>query len=81
MATCRRFSKAFKCRLVEEFLAGGVTQVSHDVAEEAVSPKTITEPIYVPEDMGDGQYMLNLQVSPLISDAAPSKPVIFAVSS
>lgn len=80
MATCRRFSKAFKCRVVEEFLAGRVTQASHDLAEEAVSPKTIAELIYVPEDIGDGQYMLNLQVSPLISDAALSKPVIFAVS-
>ena len=80
MATCRKFSKALKCWVVEEFLAGGATHVSHDAAEEAVNPKTITGSIYVPGDIGDGKYILNLQVSPLISDATPSKPVIFAVS-
>jgi hypothetical protein len=37
---------------------------------------TITELIYVPDTVPDGQYMLNLQIAPFESDAAPSRPVL-----
>jgi kynurenine formamidase len=39
--------------------------------------KTITELIYVPDEVKDGEYLLNLQVAPFDNDAAPSRPVIF----
>lgn len=38
---------------------------------------TITELIYVPDEVRDGEYLLNLQVAPIESDAAPSRPVLF----
>ena len=38
---------------------------------------TITELIYVPNEVADGEYLLNLQIAPFQSDAAPSRPVIF----
>ncbi|PCJ81943.1 MAG: metal-dependent hydrolase [Bacteroidetes bacterium] len=38
---------------------------------------TITEFVFVPNDVRDGLYALNLQVSPFDLDAAPSRPVIF----
>lgn len=38
---------------------------------------TITEMIYAEDSVKDGLYMLNLQVAPVESDAAPSRPVIF----
>lgn len=38
---------------------------------------TITELIYVPNKIEDGDYILNLQVSSFENDAAPSKPVIY----
>ncbi len=38
---------------------------------------TITELIYVPDDVPDGEYLLNLQVAPLEADAAPSRPVLY----
>jgi hypothetical protein len=38
---------------------------------------TITELIYVPDSVADGQYLLNLQIAPFESDASPSRPVIF----
>jgi len=38
---------------------------------------TITELIYVPEEIPDGHYLLNLMISPMAMDAAPSRPVIF----
>lgn len=38
---------------------------------------TITELIYVPNEVADGEYFLNLQIAPFASDAAPSRPVLF----
>ncbi|HMP33355.1 MAG TPA: cyclase family protein [Kiritimatiellia bacterium] len=40
---------------------------------------TITELIYVPNDVPEGLYLLNLQIAPFVSDATPSRPVIFSV--
>lgn len=37
---------------------------------------TITELIYVPEDIKDGNYLLNLQVAPFHNDASPSRPIL-----
>lgn len=37
---------------------------------------TITELIYVPNEVGDGEYLLNLQIAPFESDAAPSRPIL-----
>jgi len=41
------------------------------------SGKTITEMVYVPDQVPDGMYFLNLQVASFQNDAAPSRPVIF----
>jgi arylformamidase len=41
--------------------------------------KTITEFIYVPNEVHDGTYLLNLQIAPFENDAAPSKPVLYKV--
>ena len=38
---------------------------------------TITELIYVPETVEDGEYLLNLQIAPFYSDASPSRPMLF----
>ena len=40
---------------------------------------TVTELIYVPNEIADGRYYLNLQVAPFQSDAAPSRPLLFSV--
>lgn len=37
---------------------------------------TITEMIYVPNDVEDGEYLLNLQIAPFESDCSPSRPVL-----
>jgi kynurenine formamidase len=37
---------------------------------------TITEMIYVPSEVEDGDYLLNLQIAPFESDCAPSRPVL-----
>ena len=41
---------------------------------------TITEMIFVPNEIRDGLYLLNLQTTSFDLDASPSKPVIFLVS-
>jgi arylformamidase len=38
---------------------------------------TITELIFVPDDVQDGQYLLNLQTIPLALDAVPSRPLLY----
>ncbi|MEX2589824.1 MAG: cyclase family protein [Chitinophagales bacterium] len=40
---------------------------------------TITELIYVPDSISDGNYLLNLQICPLELDASPSKPVLYKI--
>ena len=42
--------------------------------------KTITEMVTVDAALKDGFYLLNLQCAPLVSDAAPSRAVIFPAS-
>ncbi len=40
---------------------------------------TVTEMIYVPNEIEDGTYLLNLQIAPFDADASPARPVIFRV--
>ena len=42
---------------------------------------TITELIYVPNDVKDGYYLLNIQTAPFDLDASPSRPTVFPISS
>ena len=41
---------------------------------------TITELIFVPDNVPDGLYLLNIQITSLELDASPSKPVLYALS-
>ncbi|MCC2545596.1 cyclase family protein [Hymenobacter sp. BT175] len=41
---------------------------------------TITELIFVPDEVADGLYLLNLQVTSLELDASPSKPVLYELT-
>lgn len=40
---------------------------------------TITELIYVPDEIKDGLYILNLQIASFNNDASPSKPVLYTI--
>lgn len=40
---------------------------------------TITELIYVPDEIKDGIYFLMMQIAPFENDASPSKPVLFKI--
>lgn len=39
--------------------------------------RTITEMIFVEDEIIDGVYLLDLQVAPFVNDAAPSRPVLY----
>lgn len=40
---------------------------------------TITEMIFVPNNVKDGSYLLNLQMAPFENDASPSKPILYEI--
>jgi kynurenine formamidase len=43
------------------------------------SRRTITELVYIPDEVEDGLYVVDLQVAPFKSDAAPSRPILYPV--
>jgi arylformamidase len=54
----------------------GLPPNGHRAAEATRAQALVTELAYVPDRMLDGLYLLELQVAPFASDAAPSRPVI-----
>ena len=42
--------------------------------------KTITEMIFAPDSLEDGVYLLNLQIPAFVSDAAPSRPILYKIN-
>lgn len=41
---------------------------------------TITEMVYIKDEVKDGSYLLNLQIASFENDASPSKPVLYKLS-
>lgn len=41
--------------------------------------RTITEMIFVPNEISDGEYILNIQMAPFENDASPSRPVLYQI--
>lgn len=67
-------------RLSNHRIFWNVERGSFETNESTRVSSTITELAYVREGVPDGRYMLNLQIAPFASDAAPSRPVIFKLS-
>lgn len=42
--------------------------------------RTITEMVYVPNNVFDGSYLLNIQIASFENDASPSKPVLYQLN-
>ena len=64
-------------KLVNHRLFWNVEPGSFKINENTRKGSTVTELIYVPPEVEDGEYLLNLQIAPFRSDASPSRPVIF----
>ncbi|HOZ87478.1 MAG TPA: cyclase family protein [Bacteroidia bacterium] len=61
---------------------GGALAAHHafwNYPEDVQLHKTITEFVYVANEINDGTYILNLQIAPFENDASPSKPVLYKV--
>jgi kynurenine formamidase len=54
-------------------LAGGDSDARHAQRPQA----TITELIYVPDNIADARHLLSLQLAPFVADAAPSRPLLY----
>ncbi len=67
-------------KLSAHHLFWNVKPGSHVEAANSMVNKTITEMIYVGDDIADGPYLLNLQIAPFMSDAAPSRPLLYPLT-
>jgi len=52
---------------------------THQPSANSLYHKTVTEMIYVDNQLVDGFYFLNLQTPAFVNDAAPSRPVLYGV--
>lgn len=62
---------------------GGVLAFHHafwNVPSEPDFHRTITELVYVKDEIEDGTYIMDLQVAPFENDAAPSRPVLYRIN-
>jgi arylformamidase len=67
---------------IDKEVDGGKLESHHafwNYPENTQLHKTITEFIYVPNEISDGTYLLNLQIAPFENDASPSKPVLYKI--
>ncbi len=53
---------------------------THALTDPKAAEKTITEMVFVDDDLPDGRYLLNLQFADLNSDAAPARPLLFRLT-
>ncbi len=65
---------------VDRELDNGKLAAHHIFWDYPAAPKldcTISELLYIPDELVDGTYFLNLQIASFENDASPSKPVVF----
>ncbi|HMO80306.1 MAG TPA: cyclase family protein [Pyrinomonadaceae bacterium] len=65
-------------KLTNHRIFWNVEEGSFETNPETRINSTITELIFVPNDVPDGEYMLNLQIAPFDSDCAPSRPLLLS---
>ena len=61
---------------------GGALAFHHafwNVPEKPNFERTITELIYVPNEVADGSYILEIQLAAFHNDASPSRPVLYKI--
>ena len=67
---------------VDKEMDGGKLSAHHAFWNYPKRPRmnaTITELIYVPDKIKDGNYLLNLMIASFENDASPSKPVLYRI--
>lgn len=66
-------------RLTAHRIFFGLPPAARDAASAGRAQCTVTELIYVPDVVPDGYYLLDLQMPPFMTDAAPSRPLLYQV--
>lgn len=64
---------------VDREVDGGALTAHHifwGVPDAPRTQATITEMVYVPQEVSDGLFWLNLQTAPFVNDATPSRPLL-----
>ena len=67
-------------RLSNHRLFWNVAQGSFETNAVTRLASTITELAYIPNDIADDLYLLNLQIAPFAADASPSRPLLFPIA-
>ena len=65
--------------LINHHLFWDLTTTPSPVPTSQACRRTITEFVYVPNDLSDGDYLLCLQLPRLAGDAVPSRPLLFRI--
>ena len=58
----------------------GLPERETSIARATRPHATITELAFIDAAVADGDYLLNLQVAPFVSDAAPSRPLLYPLT-
>lgn len=64
-------------RLTVHRMFWGLPPGSTNARAATRADSTVTEFAYIDSAVGDGAYLLNLQVAPFATDAAPSRPILY----
>ena len=65
-------------KLSNHHIFWNVPPESHSPTPQSRRDRTVTEMIYVPDEIPDGNYLLSIQIPHFISDAAPSRVFLFS---
>ncbi len=66
-------------KLVNHRIFWNVASGSREINAATRVNSTITELIYVPNEVADGEYLVNLQIAPFVSDCSPSRPILMGI--
>jgi kynurenine formamidase len=64
-------------RLAGHRLFWGLEPGEQDAGKARRPEATITEMVFIPDTVADGLYALSLQIAPFVTDAAPSRPLLY----
>ena len=67
-------------RLTNHHIFWNVPEGTQEATPDMWVTKTVTEMIFVDDEVSDGLYLLNLQLPAFHSDAAPCRPVVYALN-
>lgn len=68
-------------KLTNHHLFWNITEGFHSLAKRIPSHKTITELVYVPDELKDGHYLMDLQFPAFRLESAPSRPLLYKLTS